>query len=857
MGALENILVVELDCGMAGALAGMLLCDNGARVVKVESRAGVRERRDQARHPGHRVWNRGKESLVVDVLQPDGGVNVLKHWLARADVLIHPFLSERARSLGLDFESLAAINPRLIICSISGYGSQGPLAGLPANDALVAARFGLSSSQPGWYPGPSYIAHPIASIGAALLAVQGICAALFAREASGRGQAIETSLLGGLYAMTTYSAGEKVRKARTRWKAIGSAPFYSMYECADGRWLHFGCIHRGFARKAIEAIGIADVFDEPRFGDGFGLQPGEAEDELFARVSEAMKSKPFAEWARLLEAADVPFAPVQDGETFMDDPQGRVNGIVQIVDPEVGLMEQMGLPIYLSDTPGQVKGPAPRLGQHDGPIADSEWPIADGTRVNRGQKARGYSAGGRQVDQRPSAISDQPSTISDQASANSDQLSTISDQRSAISDQPSTISDQPSAISHSPSAISHLLSASHHPPPLKGIRVLEIANVIAGPMAGRFLADLGAEVIKLESPDGGDIARRNGTPAFLALNSGKQGIAVDLRQPAGQEIGRRLACWADVLIDNMRPGVAEKLGMGWERLRSTNPGLIYCHVTGFGSRGPYAHKPGLDPLAGALTGIQMAQGAYCGKPVFLLVAAVDHATALLACHGILLALLARARTGKGQRVETNLLNAAALINAHALTRYDGKAPRTDLPRTQYGLHALHRLYEAADGWLCITVESDAQWEALCYATGKGKLLADARFATASSRLHHDEALSSILAETFGTRNVADWITTLELAGVPCAPVVEDFANQFFADAQSIANGMIVEHEHPALGTVRLAHRWLQFSETPIQSTTPTPLLGQHTREVLAQLGYLATEIEALREQAVVLLGDVS
>lgn len=779
--ALHNLLILEMDCGMAGAMAGMLLADNGARVVKLEPPGGARDRA----HPGHRVWNRGKESVVLG----EDGMAGTRSLIAQADVLMLPSQADRTGMLNLALTGLPTLNSRLITCTIGGYGAAGLLAAHAANDALVAARFGLPMLQRGWFSGPSYIAHPLASIGSALLAVQGICAALLARDSSGRGQRIETSLLSGLYAMTAYAAGENVRPIRPEgWKAFGPTPFFSAYECADGRWLQLGCIHRGFAQKAIEAIGIPDVLDDARFGGGFGLPPGELEDELFERVTRTLKTRTFAEWSQRLETADVPFAIVQETDALLDDPQYRVNGIVQVNDPEVGAIEQMGLSIRLSDTPGHVRGPAPRLGQH-----------------------------AEQLNSMLGSEVHQPAGGDDVWSA--------------------TRSDAP--------------VPEFGRPPLVGIRVLEIANVIAGPMAGRFLADLGAEVVKLESPEGGDIARRNGSPAFLALNAGKQGIAVDLRTPAGQEIGRRLAGRADVVIDNMRPGVAEKLGMGWEQLRTINPRLIYCHATAFGSRGPYAHKPGLDPLAGALSGVQLIQGAYCGKPVYLQVAAVDHATSLLACNGILLALLARARTGYGQRLETSLLDGAAFINSHALARYDGKPPRPDLPRTQYGLHALYRLYQAADGWLCITVESETQWQALCRALGTPEFLADARFVDAFARRQNDDVLAMTLADTFKQRRAGEWVDLLSKAFVPCAPVVNEFLTAFISDPQSVANGLIAAHQHPTLGTVQVAHRWLRFSQTPIQCKAPAPLLGQHTRQVLVALGYTGEEIESLREQQVI------
>jgi formyl-CoA transferase/CoA:oxalate CoA-transferase len=237
--------------------------------------------------------------------------------------------------------------------------------------------------------------------------------------------------------------------------------------------------------------------------------------------------------------------------------------------------------------------------------------------------------------------------------------------------------------------------------------------------------------------------------------------------------------------------------------------------------------------------------------VYLQVAAVDHITALLACNGILLALFARERTGQGQRVETNLLDGAALINAHELTAYANKPPRAGLPRTQWGLHALHGLYETTDGWLCLTLEQEKQWTALCEAIGRTELCTNVRFTNVATRLQQDEALTAALAATFRQRTTTEWLAKLESAGVPCAPVVADFNQRFVCDAQTVANEMIVTQQHATLGEVQMAHQWLRFSETPIACTKPTPLLGQHTHEVLMELGYSTAEIEALFAQKVI------
>ena len=255
--------------------------------------------------------------------------------------------------------------PLFFLFSLLLSGFQGRLSAYTDNDSLVPSRFGLPHLPLFWFTGPSYISHPLASIGAAMLIVQGICGALLAKTHTQRGQIVEASLLGGLYTLTAYCVGDQVKLICSGGeKAFGPSPFYSMYECADGHWLQLGCIHRGFVKKAIEAMGLTRVLDDPRFGDGFGLPPGEVEDAMFDHVERAIKTKSFAEWAQILEAADVPTALVQETAALLKDPQYRLNGVTQVNDPVVGLMEQMGLPIRLSETPGQVKGAAPSLDAH-------------------------------------------------------------------------------------------------------------------------------------------------------------------------------------------------------------------------------------------------------------------------------------------------------------------------------------------------------------------------------------------------------------------------------------------------------------------------------------------------------------
>ncbi|MBI2871675.1 MAG: CoA transferase [Chloroflexi bacterium] len=355
--------VLDLSWGIAGPLATMLLCDYGADVVKVEPPGGDPFRK----LPGYLVWCRGKRSVTLD-LKTAGGQEVLRRLAGSADLLVESFSPGVAQRLGAGFETLRERNPRLVYCSISGYGQEGPYRDLPGYEHLVSARSGVYE-QPGFREGPSLVVLPVASLGAALLAVQGICAALYVREATGRGQRVETSLYAGALAMQSQMVkGQgipsylQVQGPRT---PFGASPFYRLYRCADGQWLQLGCINVRFVQKAAVAMGLAAVIAEPRFGDGRTIPTDDARQELVRMLSERFLERPASEWASILDAADVPYAIPMSTEEFMDDPQVRHLGmVVEVQDAARGLVKQMGLPILFHGAPGRVKGPAPAVGEH-------------------------------------------------------------------------------------------------------------------------------------------------------------------------------------------------------------------------------------------------------------------------------------------------------------------------------------------------------------------------------------------------------------------------------------------------------------------------------------------------------------
>ncbi len=779
-GALDGLTVVDLTQGRAGAVAGMFLCDNGARVIRVE----LPDAEDERTAAAFMAWDRGKESVSLD--PRDAGTGEQREAFLRlavgADVVLEDFAPSSEWQSVVNYEELRRVNPRLVHCSITAYGRRGELRDEPADDDLVMARMGILAAQPGFRAGPSHVAHPVAIMGGAALACQGIAAALYAREKTGFGRKVDTSIMAGALLFAPKVVGERLEQRPFQLTPAGGGPFYSVFECADGDWIQIGCIHAGFVDIAATVMGIAEVLANPRYGDGRRPVNEEARKELFDLVASVIKTKPCAEWERIFEDADVPYARASYTEEAMDNPQVIANDmLLRVRDPVAGDVTQMGNPIKFGETPGAIRGGRPLRGQHTAAvlaeIADVELPTP--------------------VD----------------------------------------------------------LPPRQDAPPLEGARVLEMTNVIAGPAAGKCLGDLGADVIKLEPPYG-DISRPSGLAYFLYLNSNKRSVSVNTKTPEGRRIAQRIAAGADIMLANMRPGATDRMGLSAEELEPINPGLIHAHTTAFGWEGPYAHRPGVDPLAQAWMGLQRAQAGRDNPPVFLAqLAPTDFTSGSLIALGAVMALYARERTGKAQKVDCNLLNAGAALRGDDFMRYEGKAPQRIADKGQYGLSALHRLYETRQGWMYLAADTQDDWERLCVGLELPSLASDARFRERVGRRQNDEALANVLAGIFGRRAASEWLARLRGAGVPCAEVTEGYNIGYFEDGHIAANGMVAEYEHQVYGKMRYAAEGLKFGDTRAISGRQTPLLGEHNDEALAALGYSAAEIAGLYESGVLTIEE--
>jgi crotonobetainyl-CoA:carnitine CoA-transferase CaiB-like acyl-CoA transferase len=377
------------------------------------------------------------------------------------------------------------------------------------------------------------------------------------------------------------------------------------------------------------------------------------------------------------------------------------------------------------------------------------------------------------------------------------------------------------------------------PTPLDGIRVVDLTSYIAGSYAAMMLADLGADVFKVESL-AGDSFRE--LPGFVGWNRGKRSIAVDLKTAEGRTVVEKMAAGADVVMENMRPGVADRLGVGWARLSAVNPRLIFCSTTAFGSTGPYVDRPGFDPLLQAMSGVMTLQG-FGGPPQYLRVAITDYYAAALTAQAVLAALFVRERTGVGQRVETSLLHASLSLQSGNVVEYPGK-------QSVFRDNPTYRLYCGSDGeWFFLACGNQAFWVKLCAALDLGELAGDPRFASWMLRLDNREVLLPLLERRFAEKPRAHWLEVLAAHDIPAAPV--QTLRQFMDDPAVRHHGMIQEYDHPELGRLRLMGQPLVFTGSPTRDPGRPPLLGEHTVATLRDLGYDDAAIESLKARRVI------
>jgi crotonobetainyl-CoA:carnitine CoA-transferase CaiB-like acyl-CoA transferase len=386
--------------------------------------------------------------------------------------------------------------------------------------------------------------------------------------------------------------------------------------------------------------------------------------------------------------------------------------------------------------------------------------------------------------------------------------------------------------------------------PLAGVRVLELAQIMAGPTCGMLLADLGADVIKVERVPGGDDTRHMNRPsvngesaAFMAMNRNKRGIALNLKLPAAQDALKRMVVRADVVTENYRKGTMEKLGLGYDALRALNPAIIYCSISGFGRSGPYAERGGYDLIAQGMSGLMATTGEPGRAPVKHGAPTCDINAGILGALGVVAAYVHRLKTGEGQLVDTSLFEAGIHQTFWHSAIYFATNESLGPSGSAHILSAPYQAFRAADGWLTIGGANQGNWERMVRVLGAPEWLSDRRFASNSERMKNLPALVELMNARIQKWRQKELLAALEAEGVPCGPV--NSIADMVADPQTLAREMVVELEHPRAGRTRALGLPVKLSRTPGRVSRPAPLLGQHTREVLAEFGFSQPEIEAL------------
>ncbi|HYC21982.1 MAG TPA: CoA transferase [Candidatus Bathyarchaeia archaeon] len=771
-GPFTGIRIVELCRGVAGPFAGMLLADLGADVVKLEEAGG-----DPLRgHHSFHVLNRSKRSVVLED-GPDGALALL----ARADALLVDRDLRLAANGRLDAETLRARLPQLVHCSVSGLGETGELRDLPADDGLAAALSAISAHQWSHGGGAIYLTTPLTAYACGMTAALAIASALHARTAGHGGQSIAVSQLGGamLFQSGTYVAGQNYAGSLTQAAndPHGIFPTYSFYRASDD-WLFIGALTETFWVKLCNAIERVDLLAHPEL-QGTPLsyvKPDERRRFVRRTLEEVIAARPREEWLERLRANDVPCGPVVDRLSFLHDEQTRASDMcIEVDDPLLGRTEQMGIPIRFARTPGAVRGPAPRLGEH-GHRVPSDW----------------------------SALP------------------------SATTSAPAAPRARPRSFSDDPGDARNLERARLAPAALDGVRVVNLATFIAGALCPMLLADLGAEVIKVE-PLEGDPFRVGTTYGFLGWNRGMRSLAVDLRREEGQQIFRELVRRADVVVDNYRAGVLERLGIDYPKLRALNPGVIHTSITGYGPSGPLAQHPCFDPIMQGRSGLVRAQGGF--DPNMYQVAYTDYATATMAAFGTVAALLARDRDpdGRGQRVETSLLNNALAMQAGFFIDYPERPPDPPGAPDMRGTSAFRRAYECRGGWLFVCAADEAERRSLLQAldlTVGEPLPAEAP---------RDGALAERISTALRARELEAGIAKLRAAGVPAVPCTTFPA--ILEHPHLVANGCWWTGPHSELGEIVQTGEVIKLSATPMRLGPTAPALGEHSVEVLREVGF--------------------
>ena len=756
--------------------------------------------------PGAIQWNRGKKSVVLDLKTPDGEEKA-RALAQQADVVVENYRPGVTRRLGIDYDNLRAGHPGLVYASLTSFGPSGPYAHYKGYDAVVAAKSGRMMMFANQHPrpGPNYVVTQGVCHAAATALVRGITAALYLREKTGRGQHVETSMI---QAVTTYDHVSWVHGQMVRNRPGEYPPDTSV---GTGR-------------------GNPTGYLPARTSDGQWLQLGNVVERLFHSMMHSL------DMDFIYEDPQLKNAPYLDAEAVEILERIMLEKVQQKT-----LDEWMS--IFLSREGNAAAEPYLTSEQaldhpqivHNGNVRNLEVPKV-GPTWQIGPVVNMSATPGKPEGHAPALGQHTVEVLS--------------------------------GLGNSVKAHANGAKGPMPTQALEGVTLLDLGTVINGPLGCALVAELGARVIRIEAP-GGDWGRMGLPFSAHRTMAGSECICLDLKTPEGQEIMGKLAAKADLLLHSMRPGAPERTGIGYEQLREINSNLVYLYAGGYGSTGPYSHRPSMAPIAGAVSGggvAQMGRDAFPppDQPMTIdEIAAVakqlkrandgtaDHSTAMVNAVGLVLGLYARERTGQAQYVESTMINANAYLNIDDFYWHKGKQPRPLPDPEGYGLHALYRLYRASEGWVFLACLFDDEWQALCRAIDRPDLLDDPRFTTGESRQQYDDALAGELAAIFGTREPRHWEELLTAVDVACVKAEDRGMYYFFNDDPHVReNGLLTQVEAPRFGEFWRYSPVVSFSGTSGR-VGPGPLKGQHTRPILKELGYTDDQIHDLRERKVV------
>ncbi len=392
--------------------------------------------------------------------------------------------------------------------------------------------------------------------------------------------------------------------------------------------------------------------------------------------------------------------------------------------------------------------------------------------------------------------------------------------------------------------------------PLDGVKIVDLTAAMAGPSCTQLLADFGAEVLKIEPPGTGDMLRDFGPPFvkgesyyFLLNNRNKKSMTLNLRTEKGMEVFRKLASKADIVIESFRPNVKRKLKIDYDDLKKDNPGLIYASLSGFGQTGPYENRAGFDPIAQGMSGLASITGWKHTGPVRVGVAIGDSLGGIFAVVGILMALIERGKSGKGQRVESSLLEGLVAVLGFQAAKYFGTDERPEAQGNDHAMMSPYGTFKTKDGYMNIAAGNQAMWERLAKALDLEHLVRDERFLAVADRVENRSELTALLEEKLAEKTSKEWEPVFDKEGVANGPILH--IDQVFQDPQVLHQKMVLEMDHPSVGKIKTLGFPAKLSRTPAELKLPPPLKGQHTEEILGELGYPSDEIEAMRGEAVI------